>query len=480
MTSIHHDARKIETEFLTAIAARLDDARSWLPGSTFRRSESDDRDLLREMMRERRLFDTDLPDRLPNNGRLTLTGRERPWYWFGSRKVSAATASVLAPLDEVVDRASSNDDDDRGPLRPVSRGELAAHIEALTSRGPSTRVIGVCGPSGFSDEAKRMAVEGAGLTVVLIEPHRGGGWSVTDLGGPMSDRAVRFFDPEGDVEKVRRVRGAVEDCRSDLMSAGLNAADLAEQLGVGQDLVEATFQKMAAQDGRLHVTMGERACILYYTAIAVKETPPMSILDFFKRITGRSTSPAEKIKELQKKQTEIDDNRREFDKNLSELAGKRKEFRDRYKQAGKDQIEKRRLVSQLAQLDQEINLQNEKASILTKQSQVLGRQVHNLEVAQTARTTEMPSSEDITETAAIAETALEELDETYEAVRTVSSAVSDQSLTEEEAAIEAELEAELASEDEQAAPESAQSDEFAPPESTESKRAPEDRQREAN
>ena len=72
-----------------------------------------------------------------------------------------------------------------------------------------------------------------------------------------------------------------------------------------------------------------------------------------------------------------------------------------------------RLATQLAQLRQKISQQNEKVSILNKQSQVLGRHIHTLELAQTARPEGLPESEAITEAAAAAEAAIEELDEAY-------------------------------------------------------------------
>ena len=49
MTTTSHDARKIETAFLTAMGGRLDAATGWLPGSSFRRSQDDERQRLRDI-----------------------------------------------------------------------------------------------------------------------------------------------------------------------------------------------------------------------------------------------------------------------------------------------------------------------------------------------------------------------------------------------------------------------------------------------
>jgi len=470
-------ARQIETAFLSAVQGRLDAARHWLVGSTFRTGQDSERDRLREMMRARGLYDADLLDRLPNNRRSTLSGYKRRWYGFGRKQVGAITASVLSPLADALDSAGS--DAPGGVLRPIGRGELAEHVDALTAKRVGSHVIGVCSPSGFTEEARGSGLARPGMTLVLIEPHASGGWTVTGVSGPELDRACALFDPEGESQKVQRVRQAVEARRATLLSDGLNASDLAGELGIGQELVEATLRQMAADDDRLHVTRGERASILYTTSTAVKETPSMSVIDFLKRILGREASPAEKIKALEQKQAEIDDKRRGLESDLDELGKREDKLRTEGIAATATSV-KRRLASQLAQLRQEIGLQTGKVSILNKQSQILGRQIHNLEVAQTARTSDLPASEAMTEAAAAAETALEELDETYETVRTVSSAISDETMTEEEAAILAEFEAEAAKQAEAArtSPETTPETERA--EEPEPERTPDQRQREAD
>jgi len=205
----------------------------------------------------------------------------------------------------------------------------------------------------------------------------------------------------------------------------------------------------------------------------------MSAMDYLRRILGREASPAEKVRDLRAKQVEIDDERRGMEKGLGELVKKES---DLLKQGGAatSPTVKRRLASQLAQLRQEIGLQNEKASILTKQSQVLGRHIHNLEVAQTAKPADLPASDEITEAAAAAEGALEELDETYEAVRTVSSAVSDQAMTDEETAILAEFEAEAAKQAKEDEIELEEIPEAEPPDQAAPARRRDERQREAD
>ncbi len=477
-TTSLEDARKIETEFLAAVDARLASAKGWLPGSTFRVTRGDERDRLRELMKGRRMFDAKLLDRLPNNRRTMMTGTERRWFGFGRKTVGAITASVLSPLNHALELVASGLDGG-GALIPIGRTELTRHLEMLTDRSVGSHVIGVCSPSGFTTEARRPGASRPDVTLVLIEPHEGGGWTVTGVSGPALVRACEFFDPEDEDRKLARVRQAVDERRGSVMSSPLNAADLAEELGLEQDLVEAAFDRIATDDGHLHVTSGERGSILFYTSTAVKEDAPMSVMDFLRRILRREASTAEKIKALEKKQAEIDDRRRDLEKNLDELVKKEGELL-KEGAAASGQAVKRRLATQHAQIGREIALQNQKVSILNKQSQVLAQHIHNLEVAETARPADLPASEDITEAAAAAESALEELDETFEAVRTVSDSATEQALTEDEAASLAAFEAEaakLAAAQPDAAEAPADTE---PAEPTRSEPAPEDRRREAD
>ncbi len=446
MSATVQDAFRIEDDFLRGIEDRFDEASTWLPGSRFRLLTDDQRDRMREQAAQRRLpgVDLNLLDRLPNNRRSVLMGQERRLFGLWRRTVGMLTASVLTPLTEVLERSTSADAQwpDQA-LGPIDRATLVEHVEELTKRHVRTHIVGVCSPSGFTEDARRATFRRPGLTVVLIEPHASGGWEVHGLSGPDLRTATAFFDAEPEPEKMRRVRNAIEARRVELVAEGLNAADLAAELGVRQGLVDRAFRELAASDPGLSVTAGQRGSILYDTSTAVKESASMSVMDFIRRILGRQASPAEKIKQLEKKQAELDDKRKALQADLDKLTDREGELKQKAVAASSD-TERRQFVSQLAQLRREIGLQNEKVSILNKQSQVLGRQIHNLEVAETARPADLPKSEEITEAAAAAEAALEELDETYEAVRTVSSATSEQGMTEEEAEIMAEIRAEVA------------------------------------
>jgi hypothetical protein len=466
--------RQVEAEFLSGIQRNIAQAADWMPGVLSPRPiHTNARDQLREMMRGRQMYDLNLLDRLPQNRAVNFRSYVRPWYWFRRKKVGSVTALVLSPLRACLELESGERPSEGEPPPPVDQPQLTEHIGRLVTDRTITHVIGVCSPTGFTEQARQTVLDCPDATLVLIQPHPAGGWKVAGASGPLREQASELFDPEEQSQKLQRARRAVEQRRPALLYSSLSGADLADELGLPEDLVEAVFRQVAAEDPRLHVTRNPRTCILFYTSTAVKESQSMSLMEFLKRILGRQASPEEKVRELRGKQAEIDDERRNLEKALDELASQEGQLL-KEGAAAASLATKRRLASRVAQIRQEIALQNEKVGILSKQSQILSRQVHNLEVAQTARPTGLPASEEITEAAAAAEGAIEELDEAYEAVQTVSRAASEQAITSEEAAIMAEFEAVAAK---QAAPQEkkapAKEGEAAPPQVGQASKRPE-------
>jgi len=437
-------APQVESEFLTAVQRNIRIRPVWLPGRLSARViESNERERLRAMMMSRQMYDLNLLDRLPQNRSVTFRSYIRPWYGLGRRQAAAVTASVVCSLSRCLDAGSRDASQDPSTLPPIDRTELEEHLARYVANRPITQVLGVCSPSGFTHEARTTAFSRPGLSVVLTEPLPGGGWRTTPICGDLREAARELFDPESRPQKLARVQQALRCSRPTLLYQGVSAAEVAEAQGVAPSIVEEAFAQLANEDRRYHVTRNDRTSILFRTTTATKEAQPMSILEFFRRLLGRQATPDEQIRDLRAKQAEIDEERRNLEKALDELVTQESQLLKEGASADALSV-KRRLASRVAQIRQEIALQNEKVGILSKQSQILGRQVHNLEVVQTARPSGLPASEEITEAAAAAESALEELEGAYETVRTVNRATSDQAVTPEEADILAEFEAQAA------------------------------------
>src|SRR5512138_3823033 len=61
---------------------------------------------------------------------------------------------------------------------PIGLATLVAHVKELAGDADVPHLIGVCSPSGFTDDVKRGGLELPKVTLVLIEPRDDGGWNV--------------------------------------------------------------------------------------------------------------------------------------------------------------------------------------------------------------------------------------------------------------------------------------------------------------
>lgn len=139
-------AFQYETEFLSAVEANFEAAKGkQFRGSIWESSRADESDRLRALLASNRIFDRDKLKSLPANRRIALHGFERR-FLFGKRRTGVAIASVLSPLGHYASSA-----DEAGP--PIGLGELVDHVRRLAGDARVPHIIGVCSPSGFTEEA---------------------------------------------------------------------------------------------------------------------------------------------------------------------------------------------------------------------------------------------------------------------------------------------------------------------------------------
>src|SRR3990172_6177341 len=169
MTPDTAKAFQCETDFLAAVEANLEQAKGRdFRGSIWQRARYDETDRLRALMAANRIYDRELLKSLPANPRVALLGFERRW-WFGKRRTGVAIASVLSPLSHYV---SSSD----RPAPPIGISELVDHVNRLVGDAKAPYIIGVCSPSGFTEDARRVRLDIANTAVVLVESDGSGGW----------------------------------------------------------------------------------------------------------------------------------------------------------------------------------------------------------------------------------------------------------------------------------------------------------------
>lgn len=281
-------AFQYETEFLSAVEANFEAAKGkQFRGSIWESSRADESDRLRALLASNRIFDRDKLKSLPANRRIALHGFERR-FLFGKRRTGVAIASVLSPLGHYASSA-----DEAGP--PIGLGELVDHVRRLAGDARVPHIIGVCSPSGFTEEARSARVDMPGATVVLIEPDGHGGWRTTAGGQAVEPRVLKIFDPERTKEKVDRVRSAIEEKSADLLTGGLSVSSIAARTSLPEDVVRRGFEQVAADDPELRVADKGGEFLLFRGAPVRQERKPMNVIERIKQLLSGEGDETEKI-----------------------------------------------------------------------------------------------------------------------------------------------------------------------------------------
>ncbi|NOT01056.1 MAG: hypothetical protein HOP29_10550, partial [Phycisphaerales bacterium] len=166
MTDAAREMVKRESAFLAGVEDKLVGARgTLLTGSSWRTARHDQGDRLRAIMAERRLYDRQRLRELPQNRWVAMHGYRRR-FLFGKRPTGVAIASVLCPMESLV----ALDGKDPGP---IDGRRLQAHVRDLVGDATVPYVIGVCAPTGFTEEASGSKPDLPNVTLVLIEPKPG-------------------------------------------------------------------------------------------------------------------------------------------------------------------------------------------------------------------------------------------------------------------------------------------------------------------
>ncbi len=395
-------ALQIETEFLSGVEANIERAKGGLlRGSIWQTARHDEELPLRAMMARHRRHDRALLKQMPRNRRLAVTGFERRWF-FGKRRTGAAIASALAPLDHL---AAGNE----SSMPPVGLGELAEHVRSLVGDAKVPHVVGVCSPSGFSEEARTARLDMPNLTLVLIEPAADGGWKVSGTTDDAPPQVLAMFDPEDVAQKSQRVVKEIERRGADLLLGGLDAEGVAEHLGLAVPMVNQAFEQIAQGDSELRLTKKSGALLMYRGAAAsTQEKASMNMVDRIRSLFAKEGDEAEKINMLAERRAGLSQRRDRIYEDIGKLEVKEAKMLDDGKSTTSSVV-KRRLASQLAQLRKDIGRQNTTANMLNQQINILSTNIHNLTLIQQGEMAQLPDTEELTENAVHAEEMLESL-----------------------------------------------------------------------
>ncbi|MBU0719454.1 MAG: hypothetical protein KJ749_14500 [Planctomycetes bacterium] len=426
-------ALQYEAEFLSGAGINFESAKGTrLRGTMWRVSQRDDGDRLRALMASHHNYDRERLKSLPSNRRIALHGSERR-FLFGKRKTSVAIASVLTPLDHFAKYSGEG-------APPIDLGELSNHVRELITDVKVPHVIGVCSPTGFTNEARAASLSAPNVTVVLIEPDGRGGWRTIGAGENVAPHWLEIFDPEGAKQKLKRVGAAIEAHSADLLTGGLAASAIARHCNLPEHVVRQGFRKMADTDAELRVTDKEGQLLLYRgAAVQRKERHPMNVIDRIKQLFSGDGDDAEKINLLSERRASLAQRRDRIYEDIGKLEKKEADLLDQGK-AAKSQVPRRRLAAQLAQLRKDIARQNTTAAMLNQQINIISTDIHNLTLLQQGEAAKLPDTTELTEHAVQAEEMLETLRADSELVGSLETGIESTMTSVEEMAILQEFE----------------------------------------
>lgn len=419
-------AGEIEAAFLAGVEGNLERAKGrLLAGSWWTTETRSEEYRLRQWVRSR-----DELAWLPKNKRVAVTGWQRMW-WLARRPRSRAIASVLSLLERLAR-------DEPDPPPPIGLVDLKAHVEGLVGEANVDCFVGVCSPSGFTDEARRLEWPTAHVRLVLIEPEPGGSWRLTAAGGNVSDAVMALFDPEGERAKVERVREEIEARSVELVAGGLRDRDLAASLGVSTAVVVRGMKQAIQRDPALKLSTSKEGCLLYRGTHTGEESS-MSMMDRIRQMLSGEGNETKKINLLSERRAKLVEQRDKLYADISALEGKEGNLLTEGRETSTPSV-KKRVATQIKQLRDEMERLNAKARVLGQQVDVISTHVHNLTLIQQGKAAKLPSHEELTQDAVRAEEMLERLTADAELVTGLDAGAMASSLSAEEAAILAELE----------------------------------------
>ncbi len=426
-------ALQCETEFLAGVETNFEEAKGGaLRGSIWQRASNDEGDLLRALMAKHRNYDRELLKTLPANRRVELHGYERR-FLFGKRRTGVAIASVLSPLDHYAASAE-------GTAPPIGLGELIDHVRRLVTDRKVPYIIGVCSPTGFTEEARSARFDEDRVSLVLIEPDPHGGWQATGTGDRVDPRLVQIFDPEGPNQKVARIHALVEERSADLLTGGISASSVAENANLPEHLVRRGFEQVAAADPELRITRKAGELLLFRGApVVTQEKKSMNVIDRIKQLLSGEGDTTAKINVLAERRAALAQRRDRMYEDIGKLETKEADLLEQGK-AAKSSVPRRRLAAQLAQLRKDIARLNTTASMLNQQINIISTDVHNLTLIQQGTMASLPETDELTEHAVQAEEMLETLKADADLVGSLETDMEQTLASEEELAILREFE----------------------------------------
>lgn len=426
------DMLKAEYAYLAIVESRLESAKGkQLHGSIWKTSKHDDGDRLRAIMANHRVYDRQKVGELPHNRRIAIHGFERNW-WFRKKPTGVAIASVLNPLDDLVGRP------DETPS-PVDLTHLIEHVRRIVSDDSTPHIIGVCAPSGFTEDARNCKIDMPNVSLVLVEPQPEGGWRISTPDESLPEHVLGIFDPEVADQKIDRVKERIQAHSADLLTGGISASSMSEKLNVPEKEASAAIAQIAAEDPELYMTQKDGDVLLYRGVAAKSEKTSMSVVDRIRQLFAKEGDETEKINVLAERRAQLSSRRDRLYDDIGKMEKREADILKQGKEASSSVV-KRRLAAQLAQVRKDIARQNTTANMLNQQINIISTDIHNLTLIMQGNVAQLPNTEELTENAVKAEEMLETLSADADMVAGLETGLADIGTSAEEQAILKEFE----------------------------------------
>ena len=427
-------AKEVESSYLAGVSNKLKAGGSrFIDGAWFVREDHDQGEKVRATMVDRRIYDRDRYNDLPHNRGFTIRGFERRWI-FGKRIKSVTIGSVIAPPGPLLDSEES--------APPVTMLQLIDHVQGLRTDAKAPHLVGVCSPSGFEDEVWNSPPQLGNIKLVLSAPREDGGWRVSSSDPRLDLRLCRLFDPEDVGEKIKRVRREVDARRTDLLTGGISASKLADDLNLPALVVQTALSEIARSEPDLRVSKHAGEMTLYRGAAVTspEEDGSMSLAEWIKSLFSKDGEEAKKINVLAERRASLSGRLDRMYEDIGTLEKKEEKLHTEGR-ATASKVSKRRVAGQIARLRKDISRCNTSAALLSKQINIISTHIHNLELSQTSSVAQLPTGEELTEAAVAAEEMLEQLSESDDLVSSLEIGMAETAISEDEAEILKELEA---------------------------------------
>jgi len=433
-------AAEIEASFLAGAESNLNQAREQrFRGNKWLWASKSQEDRLRELLAARRSYDRELLRRLPKNAARVMTCIEPSWFLW-ERPVAVAIAGCISRLEFHVDQALAADNQgEAAEPPPIGLSELTAYVKQLVGDASIPHLVGLCSPSGFSEEAKQRGLDLPNVTLVLVEPRPGGGWTTISASPNARPSDARLFDPEAVSRKIERVKEEVRLRRADLLTGGLSASGLAHKLGLPTSLVGRVFESMLTADRELRVSWQGDDVLLFLGAPAAMEDSSVSMIELIRQLFSGQGEETRKINALSERRAKLASRRDRLYEDVGRLEEREAELMRQGRETSSVTV-KRRVATQVKQLRDDMERLNAAARMIGQQIDVISTHIHNLTLIQQGQIAKLPSSEELTADAVRAEEMLEQLSAEVDLAASLGGAVTDTSLSAEEAEILRELE----------------------------------------